>query len=74
MGMVRHILCEPREREDLDGPPVCPWDDHISQLFNDKTFTPAPISHVCNSIAARSISTVDPRHRPHYRDGSELSK
>jgi hypothetical protein len=74
MGVARRLLCEPRDREDLDGPPVCPWDDHISQLFNDTKFTPAPTINTCNGITASAISAVETRHRPHYRDGSELSK
>jgi hypothetical protein len=74
MGVARRLLCEPRDREDLDGVPICPWDDHISQLFNETNFTPAPINHLCNGITASVISTVDPRHRPHNRDGSELRR
>jgi hypothetical protein len=69
----RRLLCEPRDREDPDGAPVCPWEYLIAPLFNDTTFTPAPATYLCNGITASAISTVDSRRRSHERNGSELS-
>jgi hypothetical protein len=67
------LLCERRNREDLDGQPECKWTDHIAPLFDDPHIKPDRITELSKGVAASDIATVDPSLSPFERDGSSLS-
>jgi hypothetical protein len=40
MTNARRSLSRPRDRDELDREPQCPWDTHNAPLFNNKYFAP----------------------------------
>jgi hypothetical protein len=50
MTNARRLLSRPRNRDDLDREPVCPWDTYISPLFNDHNFKPSANTVLCDGI------------------------
>jgi hypothetical protein len=73
ISTARRLVCERRNREDLDAQPVCPWTDHIAPLFNGPHFKPDRITELSNGVTASDIATVDTSVGPFERDGSTLS-
>jgi hypothetical protein len=56
----RNLLAIPSDRDHLDREPVCPWADHFSPLFNDRTFRPAKATQCVNGIMASDVEGINP--------------
>jgi hypothetical protein len=51
----RNLLSIPRDRDQLDCEPVCPWADHFSPLYNDPTFRPAKATLYVNGVMPSDV-------------------
>jgi hypothetical protein len=56
----RNLLAIPRDRDQLNREPVCPWADHFSPLFNNPTFRPAKATQCVNGIMADDVEGINP--------------
>jgi hypothetical protein len=56
----RNLLAIPRDRDQVDLEPVCPWADHFSKLFNDRTIRPAKATKYVNGIMAGDVEGINP--------------
>jgi hypothetical protein len=57
---VRNLLAIPRDRDQPNREPVCPWVDHFSPLFNDCTFRPAKATQCVNGIMPGDVEGINP--------------
>jgi hypothetical protein len=55
-----NLLAIPRDRDQLDREPVCPWADHFSPLHNDPTFRPAKATQHVNGVMSSDVEGIKP--------------
>jgi hypothetical protein len=73
MTTARRSLSRPRDRDELDREPQCPWDAHIAPLFNDEHFAPHTNTVLCDGITTTDVQGIDPCTCEHSREASTLS-
>jgi hypothetical protein len=74
MMHARALIATPRDRDELDREPICPWTQHIAPLFNSERFTPPKVTTYVDGITMSDVSAIEPSEHFLHRDGSVLSR
>jgi hypothetical protein len=74
MTRARQLIMRPRDKDDLDRAPVCPWSDHVAPFFNDINFRPVAIEKFVDGICRDDLNAIDPSGLSVERTGGLLRR
>jgi hypothetical protein len=74
MTRARQLIMRPKDKDDLDRAPVCPWSDHVAPLYNDINFQPEAIDKFVDGICRDDLNAIDPSGLNIERTGGLLRR
>jgi hypothetical protein len=67
-------VMRPRDKDNLDRAPVCPWKDHVALLYNDINFQPDATEKFVDGICRDDLNAIDPSRLSVERTGGLLRR